>query len=197
MSKASNSLGGRLALLGPAELSKAQKQLYDRMGSTMIAWAKRSGFQGADEAGHFIGPFNPLLYSPASTEGWLSFTQAEEKNGTLSERERCVVSLSVGSVWKAVYELYAQSALAREAGISEEAIAALTAGKGSDDLTDKENIAQRFTRQLIATHVVDDTLYIQTRDAFGDQGLVDICYVAGRYLTVSALLRAFNVPAPK
>jgi 4-carboxymuconolactone decarboxylase len=179
------------------ELSKAQKQLYDGMASTMIAWANRSGFQGADEAGHLIGPFNPLLYSPASTEGWLSFTHAEEKNGILSERERCVVSLTVGSVWKAVYELYAQSALARKAGISEEAIAALRAAKGSDDLTDKENIAQRFTRQLITTHVVDDTLYSQTREVFGNQGLVDICYVAGRYLTVSVLLRAFDVPAPK
>jgi 4-carboxymuconolactone decarboxylase len=197
MSNARNSLGGRLPLLDPGELSKAQKPLYDRIARTMIAWADRSGFQGADDAGHLIGPFNPLLYSPASTEGWLSFIRAEEQHGTLSERERCVVTLTVGSVWKAVYQLYAQSALARKAGITVEAIAALIAGNGSGDLTDKEKIAQRFTRQLITTHVVDDTVYSQTRDAFGDRGVVDICYVAGRYLTVSALLRTFDVPGPK
>ena len=196
MSNPNNSLGGRLPLLQPDKLSEAQKRIYDRLGKTMIAWAARSGFQGATDSGELIGPFNPLLYSPASTEGLLSFTEAEEQGGILNERERRVVTLSVGAVWKAEYEIYAQSALARKAGIPETAITALAAGTSSGDLTVNETIAQRFTLQLISTYRIDDALYSETRNAFGEQGIVDICYLAGRYLLVSCMLRSFEIPAP-
>jgi 4-carboxymuconolactone decarboxylase len=48
------------------------------------------------------------------------------------------VILAVGVVWKSNYELYAHSAAARKAGISEDAIRTLTTGGLPDELCDQE-----------------------------------------------------------
>ena len=104
--------------------------------------------------------------------------------------------LAVGAVWKSDYELYAHTAAAREAGISEDAIRTLVIGGLPDDLTDQEKIAQRYARQLSAEHRVDAGLYSAAEHAFGQQGLVDITYLTGIYHIVCALLNAFEIPAP-
>ena len=104
--------------------------------------------------------------------------------------------LAVGAVWKANYELYAHSAAARKAGISEDAIRTLAAGGLPDELSDEEKIAQRYARQLSAEHHVDAALYSTAERAFGQRGLVEIAYLIGAYHTVCALLNAFEIPAP-
>ena len=72
----------------------------------------------------------------------------------------------------------------------------LTTGGLPDELSDQEKIAQRFARQLSATHHVDADLYIAAERAFGQRGLVEITYLTGIYHTVCALLNAFEIPAP-
>jgi 4-carboxymuconolactone decarboxylase len=68
------------------------------------------------------------------------------------------VILAVGAVWKAGYELYAHSAVARKAGLSEAAIRSLASGGHPEDLSDEERVAQRFVRQLTAEHQVEEPL---------------------------------------
>ena len=126
-------LGGRLALLDPRALSPAQKAVYDRISATFGSWADRIHFQSKTGDGRLIGPFNPILYSPGISSSFLNLHDAEEKYTSLDERVRQVVILSVGAVWKSDYELYAHSAAARKAGISENAIRTLTAGALADD----------------------------------------------------------------
>jgi hypothetical protein len=70
------------------------------------------------------------------------------------------------------------------------------AGGTSDELSEKERIAARFTHQLTAQHGVDASLYEQAVQAFGQQGVVDMTYLAGTYHIVCGLLNVFNMPAP-
>ena len=196
MSVQTETLGGRLPLLDPQALSVTQKEVYDRINKTMVPWADGAHFQSKTEGGRLIGPFNPVLFSPSITPSFLDLQAAEEKHTSLSERVRQVVILAVGGVWESDYELYAHSALARKAGISEEAIRTLATGGLPDDLSDQEKIAQRFTRQLSAEHCVDAALYSAAEHAFGKQGLVDIAFLIGIYHTVCALLNGFEIPAP-
>ena len=143
-----------------------------------------------------IGPYNPLLYSPGTGAGFLDFEAAEDRSTSLDDRARQVVILSVGSVWKADYEIYAHAALARQAGLPDETIRALQNGETAKDLTDEEQIAQAFTLELASRHSVDATVYERAERAFGRQGLADIALLIGRYLTICALLNAFNIPRP-
>ena len=105
-------VGGRLPLLDPACLTDTQKAVYDRLRATMILWADRSGFQSMTDQGRLIGPFNPVMLSPAIAPAFLDLQDAEQAGTSLGERVRQVVILVVGAVWRAEYEPYAHAAVA-------------------------------------------------------------------------------------
>jgi len=161
-----------------------------------MAWGKQSGFVVKTNDGKFIGPFNPSLYSPGITEGFSNFMDAEPKYTKLDKRTRQIVILTVGGVWNSPYELYAHSAEARKVGVPEEAIQALASGESPKGLTSNELMAHRFARQLSADRRVDDDLYRKAKQAFGEEGLVDMIYLIGIYLVTCALLNGFAIPAP-
>lgn len=196
MARDTNPLGGRLDLLSPQDLDRKQKALYDEIDAKRIPWAQKAGFLVKLDGGQLVGPFNALLYRQEISNGYLKFTDAETANSSLDARVREVVILSVGAAWNSPYELYAHSAVAKSAGISEEAVRALVAGEASDDLTAAEKLAYRVTRRLTVDHHIDPELFEEARTAFGVAGLIDITFLIGRYVTICALLNAFEVPAP-
>jgi 4-carboxymuconolactone decarboxylase len=191
-----STLGGRLPLVSPSHIEADQRQLYDLLDSQFVPWANANGFKGKTETGELIGPFNALLYSSAISMGYVQLTNAESSHTSLNKRVREVVILSVGAVWKAHYELYAHSAVARTVGISGSAIDALVEGESSPDLSADELVAHRFARQLAADHNVDPELYKEAEATFGQAGLVDLVYLIGMYLFTCNLLNAFKIPAP-
>ena len=162
----------------------------------MVAWANESGFQADTAEGELIGPFNPMLYSPKISAAEIAFLGAEQENTALGKTVREVVILTTGAIWGAAYELYAHRAVGKKAGLAPEVIEALAAGKTPETLSIDESVAHEFTRSLVADHKVDRELYLRAVEAFGEKGIVDMIYLAGNYMTVSALLNAFEVPAP-
>jgi hypothetical protein len=64
-------MGSRLPLLDPQALSVAQKEIYDRLNTTMIPWADGAQFQSKTDDGRLIGPFKPGLFIPAITSRFL------------------------------------------------------------------------------------------------------------------------------
>jgi 4-carboxymuconolactone decarboxylase len=196
MSDHDDGLGGRLPLAYPADLVEAQRELFDKMTSTVVPWADDTGFQSTTDDGRFIGPFNPALLNPATTAAAAELLLGEREHTSLSSRLREVVILAVGAVWKSDYELYAHSAAARKVGISEDAIRVLASGGIPDDLSKEEKIAAELTRRLSTTHRVDETLYRQAETVFGTKGLTDIVTLIGIYHTVCATLNLFEIPVP-
>ena len=196
MEKDEAKLGGRLPLLDPNTLKGEQKSLYNLLDSTMISWAKESGFKGTTDDGKLIGPFNPDLYGVGITPAFIQFLQAESKTTSLDKRLREVVILSTVAVWKSSYALYCHAIVAKNVGIPEDAIAELVAGNGSEQLLPKEKVAQKFAHQLSKEHKVNADLYREAEAAFGQQGLVDMLYLIGIYLLTAAVLNAFEIPQP-
>jgi 4-carboxymuconolactone decarboxylase len=180
----------------PAELSEVQKTVYDHVRSTIVPWAEAAHFKSMTADQRLIGPFNPLLLSPEMTSRFLEVEVSEEKHTSLSKRVREVVILSVGTVWKADYEIYAHSAVARQIGLSDETIQALVEGEVPEALSDEERIAQQFALQLAGKRRIDQPLYDVAEAAFGQKGLVDMTVLAGCYMVVSAMLNVFDIPAP-
>ena len=190
-------LGGRLPLADPGALTDEQRALVDRMFSRIVPWADEAGFASTAPDGRLIGPFNPALLNPAVTASMLDLSVAERIHTSLTDRVREVVILAVGAVWQADYEVYAHVALARTAGLSEQAARMIAAGEEPAELSEREAIAQRLTTALSVAHRVDDTLYHQAENAFGEQGLVDIAFLIGIYHAVCAVLNLFSIPAPR
>ena len=196
MTKQSQTLGGRLPLADPATLTGAQRDLYEALKATWEPLSNGAGVQMTTVDGRLIGPYNTFLLHPETAAKFSEFQAGEKAHTTLSPRVREVVIVAVGAVWGADYELYAHTTLARNAGLSEHAVATLANGGIPDDLSEQEKIAAHLTRQLSTRHRVDDELYREAEKAFGTTGLFDIAALIGQYHTVCAALTLFEVPAP-
>jgi 4-carboxymuconolactone decarboxylase len=197
MSDDMSGLGGRLPILHLKDLSPSQRAAYELVDRQFVPWAEASNFESKTANGGLIGPFNSVLYSPEISSAFLAWQAAEEKHTSLDARVRQVTILAVGAVWKADYELYAHAAVGRKAGLSERTISQLSAGEPGDDLSEAEQVAQRFATQLTASRRVDDDLFAAAKNSFGLKGLVDLVNLIGAYQTVCGLLNGFAVPAPK
>jgi 4-carboxymuconolactone decarboxylase len=133
-----DNLGGRLRLRNPAEMPASQKRIHDRLNAGMIQCAEGVPFRSKTSGDRLIGPFNPMLLSPNTTSGFLDFIESDARSTTLDARLREVVILTVGAVWKSGYVIYAHAAVARKAGLPEQAIRDLATGGCPDQLTDQE-----------------------------------------------------------
>jgi 4-carboxymuconolactone decarboxylase len=197
MSDQIDALGGRLPLADRAALNPAQREIFDRMAIRIVPWANDAQFQSTSEDGRLIGPFNPALLNPAIAAPFLDLQFAEQLHTSLSARVREVVILAVGAVWRADYELYAHVAVARKAGLSEEAARMLAAGQLPEGLGEDEEAALLLTQQLSIGHRVEESLYHDAENRFGEQGLIDIAFLIGIYHSVCAMLTMFAIPAPE
>jgi len=188
MSDHTGRLGGRLPLADPASLTGVRRELFDRMMTTLVPWADKTGFLSITADGRLIGPANAALLNPAIGAQFLQLQFTVQRHTSLTERVRQVVILTVGAVWRADYELYSHSAAARRAGLPDAAIATLVNGGVPGDLTEQEKTAHRLARQLSTSHHVDDVLYRDAERAFGAAGVAEITVLAGIYHTVCGLL---------
>jgi 4-carboxymuconolactone decarboxylase len=196
MTKSDQSLGGRLPLLDSATLTSAQRDLYEQLMATWVAYANELGVQATTDDGRLIGPFNAFLLHPEVTAKLSEFQAAEAANTTLPPRVREVVIIVIGAVWGADYELHAQIQVGHKAGLSDDAIATLANGGIPEVLSEHEKIAARLALELSSRHRVDDELYREAEEVFGRTGLFDIVAVMGVYQTVCSALALFEVPAP-
>ena len=197
MPNTTTALGGRLPLAQRSALAGAKLKLFDRFVAEAVPWAQREGFVVQSADGTLIGPFNPLLESPEMSESFWDWQRGEGQHTTLSEREREVVILAVGAVWRASYELYSHSAVARTTGLSPEQVETLASGRMADQLSTREQCAWRFARQLTAERRIEQPLYDETAELFRTHGISDMLHLIGAYQTVCGLLSTFAIPTPE
>ncbi|OBG28586.1 carboxymuconolactone decarboxylase family protein [Mycobacterium sp. 852002-51057_SCH5723018] len=189
-------LGGRLPLYDGEALNPAQKELYDWLMTVAVPWAEDAKFEARTENGRLIGPFNAALLNPAISSALMELAVAEQTNTSLSKRSREVIILTVGAVWRAPYELYAHSAVARHVGLSDDAVQTLAEGGLPKDLTAAEAIVHRVARALSLEHCLDEALYREAEALLGAEGIMETAILTGMYHTVCAILNAFEIPAP-
>ena len=189
-------MGGRLPLLERDQLSPAQEKLYDYLVEVWVPQGEKAGFATRLPDGRFIGPFNGFLHVPEIAHALTEWGQEQSHSGVLSPEIRETVILAVGSVWKPAYELYAHRAAGAAAGLDKRDIESLAAGTLPENLDAPTSTAYRFSRSLAATYHVPDDQYAAALDEFGIKGVLAIVHLVGHYLTMSALLNAFRVPAP-
>ena len=197
---AAEGVGGRLPLLHPAELTDAQRAVYDQVVATSVAEARRTGFDAILPDGRLLGPINSFLYVPEIARGMGAWVDAQGRHAALPDDVREVAILAVAAAWGAPYELYAHAAGARRAGVPGAAIDAITAGRapegGPDGVSPAAGVAYRVADALVRRHAVDDALYAEAVAAFGAAGGGALVHPGGRYLTISALLTRIRGPAP-
>jgi 4-carboxymuconolactone decarboxylase len=189
-------LGGRLRLLPVGELDPAQAALHARLLTTWFGRADDPGYRTVLPDGRLLGPFNGLLRTPAISGPQLDWAQAISAGGLPSDVREAAI-LTVGAEWETAYVLYAHTLAARKAGVSDPDIEALCVARREPvGLSPKANLAHRLTVAIVRDHDVPDDLYTEVIETLGESATVTLVVLIGQYLTTSALLTCFRVPAP-
>ncbi|WP_236796527.1 carboxymuconolactone decarboxylase family protein [Amycolatopsis sp. GM8] len=186
---------GRLRLLDRDELDAEQRKLSDRLMGTRVARGRQAGYRAALDDGRLIGPFNAFLRAPGIGERQLDWAEAISA-ADLPPAVREVAILTVAAHWRAEYVLYAHSAAARGAGLSDEVIEHLAAARTPAGLDRPARLAHDVALGLVRDHDVPDELYGEFLSVFGETRAVTLLALIGQYLATCAVTTCFRVPAP-
>ncbi|HEY4375446.1 MAG TPA: carboxymuconolactone decarboxylase family protein [Burkholderiales bacterium] len=140
------------------------------------------------------GPFIPLLRSPVLLDRLQRVGEYIRFDSSLSPRLSEFAMLVVARAWTQQFEWFTHVPLARKAGISEAAIAAVREGRRPVDLRADEALVYDFTTELLAHHGVGDATYQAALAALGERGVIDLTGLIGYFVTVSAVLNVAHTP---
>jgi 4-carboxymuconolactone decarboxylase len=185
----------RLPPIAPTALSPAQRALYEDMKAGVSA--KYDAFVTMRDDGALLGPWSAWLHQPEVGAAFWTVTKAMTAFKVLPDNVRQIVILAVGSRFKAAYEIYAHSAVAKaRLQFSDSRLATLAAGERPGDLTDEEAAGYDVARALLDGGVLPEPTYRQALGLFGQSGVAELIYLVGHYCFVSVTLNGFEIGTP-
>jgi 4-carboxymuconolactone decarboxylase len=182
----------RLAGLRPGDLDEDQRRLY----ADITGGPRGQGpqpFELTDQTGALVGPFNAMLLRPAIGAALQELGSAIRYRGDLPARARELAILVVAAHWNSEFEWAAHEAIGRAAGLSEDEIAAIAAGREPALADPAERAALRAARALAGTGDLDDRQYSEALAELGAAGIFELATLAGYYATLALQLRVFRV----
>lgn len=154
------------------------------------------GSQLVTPEGGLAGPFNAFVHAP-DVGRRMSALGATLRFGTSIERRLSEVAIiTVGARWRAEFEWYAHSRMAREHGVPDAVVDAIGRGEDPPFEADDERTVYAAARQLAADGHLDADTYAAAQQLLGDAGLVELVSLCGYYSLISFVLNAFDVGLP-
>jgi 4-carboxymuconolactone decarboxylase len=143
-----------------------------------------------------FGPFVPLLQVPALMEHIGKTGETLRFHGSLKDAIRelviCVVSRETGNQ----FEWQTHAPLAVKAGVKEEAIASVGAGRRPRDLPGDQACAVDFASELMLRNGVSDATYAEAVAHFGEAGTVELTALVGYFTMVCWVMNVARTPGP-
>jgi 4-carboxymuconolactone decarboxylase len=174
----------RLPAVPEEALSPEQHKLIDSI---------RSGPRGEFK---MSGPFFCYLHAP-------TFGELAQKLGAHCRYKTSVpprlsefAILVTAQHWKASYEWAAHEPQALKAGIKQETINALHAGRLPKNASADERAIYAFIKELYADKRVSDVSFRRVHKIFGNAGTVELVGLLGYYAMVAMTLNVFRMPVP-
>lgn len=183
----------------PSSLSSEQHKAFDE-ASDICSNMFGDKFLYKDDNGAFIGPFAPLLYTPAIVDPFFKLVVELGKLPGFPAPAREVAILATGSVFKSKYELYAHERVAASTNLSKAQIVAVKSGQkpsGSDALDEQCEVAFEVARELAGKHgPMADATWKKAEGAFGKEGAAALIQYVAIYGYTCILLNAVDAPVP-
>ena len=187
----------RLISVPVSRLPYLRHEQLDEKGKAV--WAQLTSSRGpgvVSDDGSLRGPFNAWVTAP-ETGGLVANLGRHLRFDTSIERRLLELAIAtVGARWKAEFEWWAHSRMAREHGISDVVLDALARGTTPSFEAQDEEVVYRVASQLARDGQIEPDTYRAAQDLLGDQRMVDLVALCGYYTLVSFTLNAFAVPLP-
>lgn len=173
----------RVPLLGDRnQLPPDAQRIYDQIG------ARRGGV---------VGPFQVLLHSPELAARVGALGQYIRFEGKLPADVRETAVLAAAREMDCAFEWSVHEPLARAAGVSEQAIAAIGERRSLGDLAPRERVAIAFAREIFQYHRISDEVFVAAQAEWGVAGVVELVATIGYYGMLAMILNAAAVaPGP-
>lgn len=147
--------------------------------------------------GRLIGPFNAWLRSPELADRLQKVGEYIRFNSSLPTRLNELAILITARSWGSQFEWWAHARFALDAGLAPEIVDAIAAGERPKTMAADEATIYDFCTELRRTRAVSDATYEAMRQAFGEQGIVDVIAASGYYDIVSMTLNVAQIPMPE
>src|ERR1700712_703680 len=134
------------------------------------------------------GPYNPMIRSPVLGQRLYDLFYYLRWQTSVPTKLNEFAILVIGRQWRSQVEWFAHAPLAAKAGLSDNIIAELKAGKRPSGMAEDEALVYDFVTELTHTQKVSDETYARAKKVLNDQQIVDLTAVAGNYVMVAMLL---------
>jgi 4-carboxymuconolactone decarboxylase len=185
-------MSARVDTLRPEQLSAEQRALYDRLVGGPRAKAPRS-LPLTDEEGRLRGPFNAMLLSPEVGHALQELGAAVRFRTGFTPRQREIAILTVAAHECSTYEWRVHSHDGRNAGLTEEELAAIRDTAAHPFPDPAETAVLAATRELMATGDLTGQSYAEATQVLGDTGLFELLTLVGYYRLLACQLRVLRV----
>lgn len=146
-----------------------------------------------ESRGAVKGPFSVLMHSPEIAGRIGHLGEYLRFEGLLSGSVRELTILTVAWEFDCAFEWAYHEPIAREEGVSTEAIEVISSHGTLEELDDDEYIVPAFIRELLRENSVSGELYTNVLDRFGNAATVELTATVGYYAMLACILNAFEV----
>jgi 4-carboxymuconolactone decarboxylase len=112
---------------------------------------------------------------------------------SLPPRDRQVLVLRTLAICKDTYELAHHVRISRNAGITDDEIAAFQSGTG-DGLTEFDRTLIKAADELESDQMISDATWAALAERYSVEQLMEVVFVAGCYQTMAMLTKTFGIP---
>ncbi len=169
----------RLPMIPSDKLTDAQKKAVSEM-----------------QAGSFGvgGPFVALLREPKLAEQAYAMATYFRTDSVVGTKLTEFVILLAARDWTQQFEWTAHYGRALKAGLTQETVNAIAAGRRPDGMPEDEEIVYEFWIELDHNRSVSDATYERALKKFGERGVVSITALNGYYAMLAMLLNVSRTP---
>ncbi|APC18733.1 4-carboxymuconolactone decarboxylase [Pseudomonas frederiksbergensis] len=143
--------------------------------------------------GNLDGPFLAWIHSPELANHAQRLGAFCRYSTRLELRLTELAILFTAAWWQSQAEWQIHEPIARKAGVSDTVIEALRQQAAPDFEREDESLVYRVGKALYVNRRVDDALYAEAIEAFGEPAVVELIGVLGYYALVAMTLNVFAV----
>jgi len=159
--------------------------------------AQRLRDELAAQRGSIDGMYLTLLNHPELTRHVSDLGTYLRFGATLPGDVRELVILWVATQLRAGYEWVKHVPVAKEAGLSEDTIEDLLAGRTPDGLSSAQLEALHVAGFVFAGHSIPDSIQDATIEHLGVDGILELVILVGFYRMIAGVLSSFDVVMPE
>jgi 4-carboxymuconolactone decarboxylase len=143
-----------------------------------------------------IGPYSIIAHMPEMAQRLEALRTYLRKEASVSQKLQELVMLTVAREMNCGFIWYAHAAAARQAGVGNDVVDNIREKRALIGLAPDEEIACKFTRQLLQNRKVDKATFDAATAQFGQRGVMTLINLIACYAVLAYNMNAYELEAP-